>query len=67
MISITVDVGSAWRGIKALSWPYAEHRPGWTVRWARGLWVHLWTPAWHQGRGPYLSLGLGVLAIYRGY
>jgi hypothetical protein len=31
------------------------------------FWFHFWTPKWHEGRGPYLSVGLGIVAIYRGY
>lgn len=31
------------------------------------FWCHLWTPKWHNKRGPYISLGLGFFAIYRGY
>lgn len=30
-------------------------------------WVSIWTPAWHAGRGPYVSIGLGGWAFYRGY
>ncbi len=45
-------------------------RAGWTVQlcpkqWR--FWCDLWTPIWHRGRGPYLSLGLGPLRVYRGY
>ena len=32
-----------------------------------GFWIEAWTPVWHEGRGPYVSIGLGVAAIYRGY
>ena len=40
----------------------------WAIHWDRqGFWLHLWTPTWHKGRGPYISLGLGWLKIYRGY
>jgi len=31
------------------------------------FWLDIWTPSWHQGRGPYLSVGLYFFAIYRGY
>ena len=48
-------------------------RPGnagvnYTVRWLpRMWWAHLLTPIWHEGRGPYVSIGLWVVALYRGY
>ena len=31
------------------------------------FWAQWWTPTWHEGRGPYISIGLGIIAIYRGY
>ena len=30
-------------------------------------WCHIWTPVWHKGRGPYITIGLGRVAFYRGY
>jgi len=33
----------------------------------RGFWFHFWTPMWHDARGPYVSIGCGRLAFYRGY
>ena len=62
-----VNLSSFWRGIMAIQKPYVELRPGWGCRWQRGWWCHLWTPTWHRGRGPYISIGLGVFTIYRGY
>jgi hypothetical protein len=41
-------------------------RWGIRVGWL-GWWWAIWTPVWHHGRGPYLSIGLGLVAIYRGY
>jgi len=39
----------------------------WEIPRGKRWWLHYWTPAWHKGRGPYLSIGLGWFAIYRGY
>ena len=71
--------GSVWRGVKAMS-DKSRLGAGWAVRWYGGhqvlwwafgwrirFWAHWWTPVWHEGRGPYVSIGLGVVAIYRGY
>jgi hypothetical protein len=33
----------------------------------KGIWLCLWTPTYHNGRGPYISIGLWFFAIYRGY
>lgn len=38
---------------------------GFAVGWH--WWWQWWTPSWHAGRGPYVSIGLGVISIYRGY
>ena len=61
------DIKSAWRGIWAIKRPYVDPRPGWTIRCVRGFWATAWTPVWHKGRGPYVSIGLGLFAVYRGY
>lgn len=58
---------SAWRGIRAIKKPYSEPQPRWFLRRSHGWWFHLWTPKWHNGRGPYLTVGLGFVAFGRGY
>jgi hypothetical protein len=32
-----------------------------------GFWWHWWTPIWHEGRGPYISIGCGLVTLHRGY
>lgn len=63
------SIGSVWRGIRAMRRDAAG--ASWSVRWFRGAgprwWAHWWTPVWHDGRGPYVSIGLGLFAVYRGY
>ena len=60
-----VKLGSVWRGMRA------QRHVGlrfWSVRLQRwGWWAQAWTPIWHDGRGPYVSLGIGFIAVYRGY
>jgi hypothetical protein len=37
-------------------------------RFSRSMnWLHIWTPVWHKGRGPYITIGLFGIAFYRGY
>lgn len=36
-------------------------------RHQRKVWCDCWLPAWHEGRGRYLSLGLWLVVVYRGY
>lgn len=62
------DSGSVWRGIKAIKKPYCEPQPGWSVCFIpMKVWAIWWTPIWHEGRGPYISVGLLFFAVYRGY
>lgn len=63
------NLGSAWRGIRAMHKTDVTPKAGWTVVWLKRwhFWCHLWTPTWHEGRGPYLSMAIGPVAIYRGY
>ena len=63
-----INTKSVLRGIQAVKRPYVEPRPGWSIRFrACSFWANLWTPIWHKGRGPYVSIGLGLFSVYRGY
>jgi hypothetical protein len=31
------------------------------------FWFEYWLPAWHEGRGKYLTIGFYFGAFYRGY
>lgn len=37
------------------------------IRWFGCAWWQWWTPRWHEGRGPYVSIGFYFIAFYRGY
>ena len=41
----------------------------WTVKFRtiQEPWICLWTPSWHNKRGPYVSIGILFIAVYRGY
>jgi len=56
-------------GITHIKLPYIEPKPKWGTKLTTPgkFWFHLWTPVWHKGRGPYISIGLGFIGIYRGY
>ncbi len=72
-----MEWGSMWRGLVA--WKPRRQPVNYAIRrvWrgypigsatrASGFWVHAWTPTCHEGRGPYVSIGLGWVALYRGY
>lgn len=65
--NIFVNPGSVWRGVRAMKRPFMGNVPTWSIQRKRGFWIHLWTPIWHNGRGPYVSIGLWFFAVYRGY
>ena len=62
-----ISLRSVYRGIQAMTdlATFFEHWRIWWGWW--DFWLHLWTPSWHRGRGPYVSMGLGWLKVYRGY
>lgn len=72
-----IDLRSVWRGMLAMrrgagpvKWRVRRVKRGYplgSTTKLRPFWCEAWTPIWHDGRGPYLSLGLGVFAVYRGY
>jgi len=33
----------------------------------KDIWVHVWLPKWCQGRGYYISIGLWLFSVHRGY
>lgn len=64
-------LGSVWRGIRAMRGDRDRAsvnvalriEPRGNSHWG----IRAWTPVWHEGRGPYLSIRLGRLGFYRGY
>ena len=65
-----VNLQSVWRGIRAMRQSEAEQPARWAIQLQRPplrFWIHAWTPVWHEGRGPYITIGLGLVAIFRGY
>jgi hypothetical protein len=60
-----IDLGSVWRGLRVMK---LRNGAKWAVKWMpRRFWLDAWTPVWHEGRGPYLSCGLWLVAVYRGF
>ncbi len=47
------------------------NKPKWGIKLLkphyRNFWFLLTLPPYHNGRGWYVSIGLGLFAIYRGY
>ena len=64
-----VDMRSFWAGTRAMRWPHehVNYQLEFTRGASRGWWLCLWTPVWHDGRGPYVSVGLWIMRFGRGY
>ncbi len=58
--------GSVYRGLRVMTVSLFSL---WEVKWGlcNGFWTKAWTPTWHKGRGPYVTIGLGIVRIARGY
>ena len=33
----------------------------------KDIWIHVWLPKWCEGRGYYISIGLWLFSVQRGY
>ncbi len=68
-MTLHVDLRSFWAGVRAMGWPHA--RVNYALSLLRGKsrgWSFcLWTPVWHEGRGPYICIRLGLIGFWRGY
>jgi hypothetical protein len=68
MGELWIDFGSAIRGIRAMTkdHDHVNFKIDFDMKhWGR--WCHIWTPIWHEGRGPYITIGLGPFRLMRGY
>jgi hypothetical protein len=61
-INITLGLSDLWRVFKRKGVNFA-------VRFApkSDWWFQMWTPTWHFGKGPYITVGFWKFRIYRGY
>ncbi len=59
--------GSAWRGIKAMKLKHNKVVYAIDFEWFGKMWFHMWTPIWHEGRGPYITTGFYFVRFIRGY
>lgn len=62
-----IALRSAWRGIVAMKRGRGAVNYGLDVGHYGRCWCHVWTPIWHEGRGPYVSIGLRRVRFLRGY
>lgn len=58
---------SVWRGIRAMTPKHGPVNYAVTFEWFGRAWCDIWTPVWHNGRGPYITIGLWFVRFVRGY
>lgn len=65
---VWIDYRSIYRGLKVMKDPMLlfDFRY-WSIRFNKRFWCQIWIPSWNKGRGPYITIGLGIIAICRGY
>lgn len=44
-----------------------NHWVGFVNHGHKGWGIHIWTPKWHEGRGPYVTACIGTFRFGRGY
>ena len=64
---VWIEPMSVWRGIRAMKRKHEKVNYAVDFRRDFGFWFHAWTPSWHEGRGPYITIGLWFVRIVRGY
>ena len=62
-----IMLGSALRGLRRMKFKHGKVKYAVRFKPYKRAWVECWTPVWHEGRGPYLSIGLWFIAFFRGY
>jgi len=58
------------KGIQAIDKPLHFFKPEyWSFISRKNSYhlIHIWTPVWHKGRGPYIVISLSRFSILRGY
>lgn len=65
MNDLFIDWMSVYRGVRVMR---LRNKAWWSIKaMPKRVWLHAWTPIWHDGRGPYVSCGLWFFSFYRGY
>jgi hypothetical protein len=47
--------------------PFYKSKHGLWYAFKKSFFFNWWTPVWHEGRGPYISIALCRLRFMRGY
>lgn len=69
-MDVMIHTRSFRRGIQAMPDQFNFFKPKYWFFYfhkTKGSWLHLWTPVWHKGRGPYITFGCKYIRIIRGY
>jgi hypothetical protein len=62
-----IDLKSTLKGILCMKKTHAKVSWEITFHFFGRAWIFAWTPTWHEGRGPYISIGFYFIRICRGY
>lgn len=62
-----INMGSVKRGIKAMTKDHAKVNYEISFGKSKRIWCDAWTPVWHEGRGPYITMGFLFIRFLRGY
>ena len=62
-----IDVKSVVKGIRAMTKNHAHVNYSLTFGKYKSIWLQAWTPIWHEGRGPYITMGFIFIRFCRGY
>ena len=69
-MDVMIHIRSFRKGIQAMPNSIDFFKPQyWSIEFHKteASWIHIWTPVWHKGRGPYVTLGFKFFQIIRGY
>jgi len=62
-----IKLRSVKKGIMAMTKNHGHVNYEITFDMHRKFWIEAWTPIWHEGRGPYISIGIYFISLFRGY
>lgn len=69
-MDIHINIRSFINGCYSVSKPLHFFKPEyWNFSFlkVKSPWLHMWTPKWHKGRGPYITIGIICFRVIRGY
>jgi hypothetical protein len=66
-LDIHISFKSIWRGLREMKRKHGKVNYDLSFGRFKSFWFHAWTPVWHEGRGPYITIGFFFVRFIRGY